>query len=442
MKKIIYIICSLYIFCSLTTLETVAQTETHLKDSDIYGIIDTVFKCLQVNYVFPEKVKEWELKIRQSGNISNYLKMDNLEKFINQLSSDIRKISNDKHFGMRYIEKSDVQSQHNQTSISAEDLMQRKKKNFFFKKVEWLPCNVGYLRFDRFEDVSIAGETVSNAMNFLSRCDAIIIDLRYNPGGNENMVKFLASYFFDKPTKLNSLYFTKQDSTAQSWTQAFVPGSKLTNADVYILTGPGTASAAEAFTYDMVTYKKASVVGERTRGAAHWAEYFYYPSLHVEIKMPVARPISPITNTSWEGTGITPDIKAPEYDALQVAYLTALERMKEKSTDERELTDLEWNIKIVKARLENALISKTDMMDYAGEYGKLKIIFKDGFIFWHQAVNAELLLLPITKDLFTFTDSYDYLVKFVRDKMNNVNGYQLLVKGSSDGKVHNKKMDK
>ena len=92
-----------------------AQTKTHLKDSDINGTIDTVFKCLHVNYVFPEKVKEWELKIRQSDNISNYLKMDNLKKFISQFSADVREISNDKHFGMKYIENSDVQSQHNQT---------------------------------------------------------------------------------------------------------------------------------------------------------------------------------------------------------------------------------------------------------------------------------------------------------------------------------------
>jgi C-terminal processing protease CtpA/Prc len=55
-------------------------------------------------------------------------------------------------------------------------------------------------------------------MGRLSECDAIIFDLRENHGGNENMVRFIASYFFEDKVQLNSLYFRFSDSLMTHWT--------------------------------------------------------------------------------------------------------------------------------------------------------------------------------------------------------------------------------
>jgi hypothetical protein len=273
-------------------------------------------------------------------------------------------------------------------------------------------------------------------MNFISNCDAIIIDLRYNPGGGNEMVAFLASYFFSEPTLLSSRYFTNKDSLVQIWTNSYVPGEKLIDKSVYILTSRNTASAAEAFTYILKNYNKATIVGETTRGAAHWAEYYYFPSLKIEIKLPVARPINPVTGTDWEKTGIDPDIEIEEYKAFYKAYMLALEKLQESNSDSLMLQELEWYKMLTKQKLESA--STLNLTDYCGLYEDIKFEVKENYLFWNQGENEELVLLPLSKDHFVFDDSDDYIVKFVRNERDKVVGYQLLIKGRKENSFHKK----
>jgi len=47
----------------------------------------------------------------------------------------------------------------------------------------------------------------------------------------------------------------------------------------------------------------------------------------VEITVPVARSINPVTGTNWEGVGVRPDIELPEEKAFPHAYRLALEHI-------------------------------------------------------------------------------------------------------------------
>jgi C-terminal processing protease CtpA/Prc len=47
--------------------------------------------------------------------------------------------------------------------------------------------------------------------------------------------------------------------------------------------------------------------------------------------IPTGRAINPITKTNWEGTGVEPDIKVPQDQALKTAYLLALNKSLEKA---------------------------------------------------------------------------------------------------------------
>ena len=42
-------------------------------------------------------------------------------------------------------------------------------------------------------------------MNFVAHTDALIFDLRENHGGDPNMVDFMVSYLFQRPTHINDL---------------------------------------------------------------------------------------------------------------------------------------------------------------------------------------------------------------------------------------------
>jgi C-terminal processing protease CtpA/Prc len=157
-------------------------------------------------------------------------------------------------------------------------------------------------------------------MGIISYSDAIILDLRQNHGGFSNMVNLISSYFFEDSVELNSLYFSEKDSLIQDWTNPAVPGKKLIDQKLYILTSKNTASAAESFSYMMKQYGRATIIGETTRGAAHWTETYQYPDLGIFLEIPVARPVNPVTKTDWQGTGVNPDIEIPEKQAFTVAY--------------------------------------------------------------------------------------------------------------------------
>jgi C-terminal processing protease CtpA/Prc len=93
---------------------------------------------------------------------------------------------------------------------------------------------------------------------------------------------------------------------------------------VYLLTSARTFSGGEALAYDLQALKRATVVGEVTRGGAH-------PSLvlslreQIELRLPVARTVNAVTGGNWEAIGVQPDVAVPAADALKVAYRAALE---------------------------------------------------------------------------------------------------------------------
>jgi hypothetical protein len=258
--------------------QSAQNQDPDLDESAKAEIIDSVLNAFKTHYVYPDTAKEFNDVLRNKYNKGEYGEIGDLRELVNQLTHDLIGVSGDRHIRISVMSPDDFSPEIGDT-ITHEKIAKRARENFYFKKVEWLPGNVGYLRLDQFDDPVYAGQTAVAAMNFLQNCDAIIIDLRYNGGGEEKMVRLLASYFFKEPKVINSLYFTETDSLEQSWTYAYVPGKKMIDADLYILTCGNTASGAEAFTYGLKNLGRAKVIGESTAGAAHWAEYYDFLNL-------------------------------------------------------------------------------------------------------------------------------------------------------------------
>jgi C-terminal processing protease CtpA/Prc len=203
------------------------------------------------------------------------------------------------------------------------------RMNCGFVKVEILPGNVGYLKFDMFADPDVCGPTAVAAMNFLAHVDAIIFDLRENGGGDPEMIALLSTYLFSEPTHLNDLWERKDDTTHQHWTLPYVPGTRLDGKPVYVLTSSQTFSGAEEFSYNLKNLKRATIIGETTGGGAHPVAGHRIDD-HFMIGVPFARAINPISKTNWEGTGVEPDIKVPATDALTTAQKLAAEKQSSK----------------------------------------------------------------------------------------------------------------
>src|SRR5437763_281004 len=82
-------------------------------------------------------------------------------------------------------------------------------------------------------------------------------DLRTNGGGVPGTVVLMCSYFFDGSTHLNDIYTRSTDSTKQFWSLPVLPGKKLVDKDVYVLTSSRTFSGAEEFAYNLQSQKRA-----------------------------------------------------------------------------------------------------------------------------------------------------------------------------------------
>jgi C-terminal processing protease CtpA/Prc len=162
-------------------------------------------------------------------------------------------------------------------------------------------------------------------MASLNNADAIIFDLRDNRGGT-NMISLIASYLFDHP---EYMYSPREAPTEESWTRSPVPGNRLADKPVYILTSSSTWSAAECFSYDLKMLKRATLVGETTRGGAH-AGVFHRIDDHFGMGIPEVRSINPFGKADWEGIGVEPDVKVRAADALAVAVKLAGGKLRNK----------------------------------------------------------------------------------------------------------------
>ncbi|MGB7284778.1 MAG: S41 family peptidase, partial [Candidatus Acidiferrum sp.] len=189
------------------------------------------------------------------------------EAFAELLTKQMRDVSDDMHLELVY---SQAALPEQPAGPTPEGLARYRKameqENCMFEKVEMLAHNVGYVKLTFFPDTSVCRPTATAAMASLNDADAVIFDLRDNAGGFQNMVALISSYLFDHP---EYLYSPREAPTQQSWTASPVPGNRLADKPVYVLTSARTISGAEQFCYDLKMLKRVTLVGETTAGSAH-----------------------------------------------------------------------------------------------------------------------------------------------------------------------------
>ena len=238
--------------------------------------------------------------------------------FATLLTRQIRDVSHDLHLDVLY-SATPLPESRDAHGPAPEDLAHYRQamqqQNCTFEKVELLPHNIGYLKLNSFPDPSVCQSAATGAMQRLNDADALIFDLRDNRGGFPDMVMLLASYLFDHP---EFMYNPRENTSDRSWTQSPVPGNKLTDKPVFILTSHSTASAAEHFSFDLKMLKRATLVGETTGGAAH-SGVFHRLDDHFGIGIPEADPINPFSKSDWAVVGVAPDVKVNAADALATA---------------------------------------------------------------------------------------------------------------------------
>lgn len=296
--------------------------DSQSREKTIHGVAS----ALTDFYVDPDLAKKMSDAIQLHAKSGDYDKLSYGDEFADKLTSDLRDVSHDRHLRVDF-NPFKMPPQHPPTpEDEARFHQQMEHDNCAFQKVEILPWNIGYIKFNGFMDAGFCGSTVNAAMEFVAHTDALIFDIRENGGGQPAMVTLIASYLFDQPTHLIDIYNRHEDTTQQNWTISYLPGPRLAKIPVFVLTSKGTFSGAEEFAFDLKNQKRATIVGETTGGGAHpvsghpVGDYFM-------VAVPFAKSLDPVTKTNWEGTGVEPDIKVATDDALATAERLAQEKI-------------------------------------------------------------------------------------------------------------------
>lgn len=308
-------------------------------------VIDRLISELNNYYVFPEKAKEMGNALRSKLQAGDYDDITSAEEFSATLTDDIQAVTKDRHLDVAYSEAVIRSQEEMDTQINTpEQLARMKANNYGIEKVKRLSFNIGYLDLRSFAPADLVAPKLADAMALLSGTQALIIDLRFNNGGEPKTVALLASYLFDARTRLNDIYDRGTNKTEQYWTIEQTDGIKFgAKKKVYLLISNDTFSAAEDFAYALKNLKRATLIGESTGGGAHPAGEHRLTD-HFGSLIPQARTISPITNTDWEGVGVLPDIEMNPDKALRHAEMLILQEMLSQETNQAKRNQIQQSL--------------------------------------------------------------------------------------------------
>jgi retinol-binding protein 3 len=386
--------------------------------SEKKAVAEAAASILQKKYVFPEAARKMSDLIKKNLKAGKYQFVEDPRTFAVDLTKDLRSISHDQHLAVYYGPEriAEMKTPDEAKKKAAQEHQKKldRMDNYGFKETRILDGNIGYLKFNFFSADQEAFRVAVGAMAFLANCDALIVDLRENGGGNPEMIQLLSSYFFSgEPRHLNSFYYRMDEKTEQYWTLPYVPGSKLAETDLYVLTSNDTFSGAEEFTYNLKNMKRATVIGETTGGGAHPVKMEILNDDFI-ISVPYARAVNPISKTNWEGTGIEPDVKVPAGQALNRAQAMALEKLAAKEKDERIKPTYQWALDGLLAKMNPVTIADGTLESYAGNYGPRRISFENGNLFYQRENGPKLKMIPMSEDYFRFENVPYFRLKIVK----------------------------
>ena len=381
-------------------------------------VIDALCENLEREYIFPDITEEYVRMLKGNLQSGKYDSIEQPQDFARAITDDLMSVHRDRHLSVRFnpdwVKNERDKKELDEEAIALQEWRDR-TSNYGFQEIKILPGNIGYLKFNGFSYDTDAFQTAIGAMSFLANTDALIIDLRTNGGGSPEMVQFLCSYFLDNPRQhLNSFSYREKEKLTQYWTYTYLPGKRLTEVDLYILTSERTFSAAEEFAYNLKAMERAVIIGETTGGGGHDNKFVILTDSFM-MSLPFARAVNPITNTNWEEVGVEPDVKVSQEEALDIALAAASKKLSEEERDPQFKSYYQWYHESYEAALNPVVIDEETKPSYVGQYGPRTITLEEGSLFYQREGRAKLKMIPIADNYFML-DGIDYFrLKFIKE---------------------------
>jgi len=322
-------ICLCFINTSTVVFAQKSSQKT-LKPDELNHLVNTMSRLVEHYYITLAEGKKMSHLIQHNLKSGVYSKIANPADLARRLTKDLRSINGDLHMNVFYnAPKSKKTSKISRLNYEGE------WSNFGLQEAKVLAGNVGYLKINHFttwSNFENAKKAVQRTLKTFSNTDALIVDVRDNGGGFEEIVAYLISYFFDGKRIHLSDYYCRHDGNRTSvWTSADIPGQKFPKLPVYVLVNKKTGSAAESFAYMLKHLKRATIIGETTVGAGNGASYHTIGD-RFAINIACQQTINAITKTSFEKVGVKPHIKTSSQEAFSRSYQEALKYLKKHNT--------------------------------------------------------------------------------------------------------------
>ena len=395
-------------------------------------VAEDVARLVERNYLYPDRRSAIAGAIREKARENRY-DTEEPEELVERLTADLRAAGRDRHLYVTY--DPDLYRDlvaHGDDESGSTELSRAigKRRNQGFEELKILDRNIRYARITNF--LWSEGDTapvIDEAARFLGEGAATIVDLRGNGGGSPESVERLVSYFLPEEGRpLIGFFDVLTGETKVARAARGLPHPRILGKPLFVLTDGGTASAAEEFAYHVRQFKLGTILGEKTAGAANRNRQFpVAPGFVASVS--IGRPIHVVGGSSWEGTGVAPDVEAPSATALDEAELLALRLLPASSAEDRALA--EWAMEGIEARLRPPKPSEAELREFTGRFGIRTIRLEKGSLAFQREGNPPTTLIPMGPDLFAFANTADVRVRFRRSDRKVVGFDQV----TADGQV-------
>jgi hypothetical protein len=389
-----------------------------------HAVVDEELRLTAKYYVFPEKRDAIVAAIRAKEKEGAY-DLTNPSDLADKLGADTIAVAHDKHMWMQYdpAQFKAVQAPQNDPGAAAYFSRALKEINYGYREMKVLSGNIRYVNLTTFNWAAKSSPpAVGNAARFLNGGDAAIIDLRENGGGSGEAVRAMISYFMPAKKQLLMSYLdTTSGTTGTSYVGLKLAAPRMVGKPLYVLTSPGTGSAAEEFSYHIKMFKLGTLVGETTAGAGN-NDTIYPIAPGFVASISTGRAIHPVNHSNWEGTGVVPDVAVPADKALDQAQLLALQKLA--SMPGADQNAVGWAMDGIKARLSAAPTpDAAALAAYAGTYGIRTLTLTAGKLIYQRQGRSPHPLTFLASDLYELED--DTRLHFQRTG-GKVTGFDML----------------